>query len=217
MRLRFITTILALVCCFGLLACARQARNAGEPSTTVLGQIIYVAPFTQPVSTSELITGFIPEQQGRIPRDMLLSLDAKLREMLTADTKRGCAWFARTHGIPDMTRFHTSEQPQALPLWVAYGKKQGAKLLLIPQVLNWNERDGSNAGVVRAAHVRVEFFLLNVPEGALAGRSIFEEEQVGLTENLLTVGSFIQRRGVWVTADVLAAEGMRKAVRELGL
>lgn len=32
--------------------------------------------------------------------------------------------------------------------------------------------------------------MLKVDEGTLMNRSIYEEKQVGLTENLLTVGSF---------------------------
>ena len=100
---------------------------------------------------------------------------------------------------------------------MAYGKKQGAQLLLIPQVLDWHQREGSKAGVTESAHVRVEFFLLKVDDGSLMNRSIFEEKQVGLTENLLTVGSFFKRRGTWVTAEDLTVDGMRKAVKDLGL
>ena len=65
--------------------------------------------------------------------------------------------------------------------------------------------------------MRVEFFLLKVGDGTLMNRSIFEEEQVSLTENLLTAGSFFKRKGAWVTAEELAVDGMRKAVKDMGL
>ena len=54
-------------------------------------------------------------------------------------------------------------------------------------------------------------------DGTLMNRSIFEEEQVSLTENLLTAGSFFKRKGAWVTAEELAVDGMRKAVKDMGL
>lgn len=84
-------------------------------------------------------------------------------------------------------------------------------------MLDWHQREGSKAGVTNAAHVRVEFFLLRVDEGEVASRSVYDEQQVGLADNLLNMGTFIKRRGQWVTAEQLAAEGMRKAVKDMGL
>ncbi|MDR3319571.1 MAG: hypothetical protein LBS77_01095 [Desulfovibrio sp.] len=176
-----------------------------------------MAPFTQPVSTSDLITGALPEKQGRVPADMLPVLDRNLRDVLTNETKCAYTWLSAYQTSKDMTHFHTSKQPQALPRWIEYGKKSGERFLLIPQVLNWHEREGSNAGVTNAAHVRVEFFLFNVQSGVLVGRSVYEEEQTGLVDNLLDVGSFIRRHGAWVTAELLAGDGMRKAVKDFGL
>jgi hypothetical protein len=180
-------------------------------------ETLYVAAFTQPLGTSELIAGAIPEKQGRVPADMLPALDRNLRNVLAGEGKRSYRWLSPLAKALGAGRFHTSEQPQALSHWVEYGRKCGARFLLIPQVLDWREREGSEAGVTRAAHVRVEFFLLDVQNGVLTGRSVHEEEQVGLVDDLLSVGSFIRRHGTWVTADALAGDGMRKAVRELGL
>ena len=46
---------------------------------------------------------------------------------------------------------------------------------------------------------------------------VFEEKQLGLSENLLNMGSFLKRKGQWVTAEDLSVESMRKAVKDLGL
>lgn len=212
--------IFLLILCLALAgaACSRRPRSTADVPRAISTQYaISVAPFTQPVNSSQLIVGRIPEDQGRIPGDMLLALDMQLRRVLLTDTKRQYTFIAPQNLPPDLTTFHSSEQPQALPRWIAYGKKEGAQLLLIPQVLDWHEREGSKAGVTQSAHVRVEFFLLKVDEGTLMNRSIYEEKQVGLTENLLTVGSFFKRGGAWVTAEDLTVDGMRKAVKELGL
>jgi hypothetical protein len=215
MRGLFIT-LTALVCCLCIAGCARTPGRT-EQARIAAGETIYVASFTQPTSTSELITGIIPEKQGRVPADMMPALDRNLRGVLAGETKRTYGWLPVSGENPGMARFHASEQPQALPRWIEYGKKHGAGFLLIPQVLDWHEREGSNAGVIHAARVRLEFFLLNVRSGAVAGRSVYEEEQAGLVDDLLSIGSFIRRRGTWVTADVLAGDGMRKAVKDLGL
>ena len=137
--------------------------------------------------------------------------------MLTTDSKRQFKYIDTIDLPRDLTRFHSSEQPQALPLWIAYGKKQGAQLLLVPQILDWHERQGSTAGVTEPAHVRVEFFLINVANGSIMSRSVFEEKQEGLVDNLMNVGTFFKRRGQWVTAEELTEDGMRKAVKDMGL
>ncbi len=201
MRTRLHTVVLIVLCLALAVSCARRPRSTAEaPRVISASYSISVAPFTQPTNASQLIVGRIPEDQGRIPGDMLLALDMKLREVLLTDTKRRYTFIARQNLPQNLTQFHSSEQPQALPLWQ-----------------DWHQREGSRAGVTQSAHVRVEFFLLKVDDGTLMNRSIFEEKQVGLTENLLTVGSFFKRKGAWVTAEDLSVDGMRKAIKDLGL
>ena len=208
--------ILSLVMVLG--ACNKRPRSTADvPRNLSAAYTITVAPFTQPINASQLIMGRIPEDQGRIPEDMLTALDLRLRHVLTTQTNRQYKFIGQRTLPGNTTAFHSSEQPQALPLWIAYGKKQGAQLLLVPQVLDWHEREGSKAGVTQSAHVRVEFFLLRVDAGNIMERSIFEEKQAGLTDNLLQMGSFLKRKGQWVTAEELTEEGMNKAIKDLGL
>lgn len=214
-----LSIFLASAFCLTLaVACARQPSSTADvPRHVPPAYKISVAPFTQPLHPGQLIVGQIPENQGHIPHDALVTLDRQLREVLITGTKRQYIFIPR-HNLPlDLTNAHSTGQPGALPRWLAYGREHDAQYLLIPQVLDWHEREGSSAGVTQSAHVRVEFFLVNVAEGDLGNRSIFEEKQVGLTENLLTVGEFLKRKGAWVSAETLAVDGMQKAVRDLGL
>ncbi|MBQ9407292.1 MAG: hypothetical protein IJU37_11230 [Desulfovibrio sp.] len=199
-------------------ACSRRPRSTADvPRNVSQAYVVYVAPFTQPIVTGQLITGSIPEPQGRIPETQLPLLDQDMRSILSTETQRSYKFITSLDHPREVMHFHNAGQPQALPLWLAYGKKQGAQLLLVPLVLDWHEREGSDAGVTTPAHVRVEFFLINVDRGFVMSRSIFEEEQQGLVDNLLKVRSFFQRRGKWVTARQLCADGIRKAAKDLGL
>ena len=208
--------ILSLVMVLG--ACSKRPRSTADvPRNLSAAYTITVAPFTQPINASQLIMGRIPEDQGRIPEDMLTALDIRLRHVLTTQTNRQYKFIGQRTLPSNTNAFHSSEQPQALPRWIEYGKKQGAQVLLIPQVLDWHEREGSTAGVTQSAHVRIEFFLLRVDTGSIMDRSVFEEKQLGLSENLLNMGSFLKRKGQWVTAEDLSVESMRKAVKDLGL
>ena len=213
-RTLFLCALLA--CAIVATACSRRPRSTADvPRVVPMAFQVTVAPFTQPTDTGELILGQLPEDQGRIETKDLPALDTQFRHVLNGSTKRS---FVYATAMPRIgTGLHSSAQPQGLPRWLAYGRAQKAQLLLVPLVLTWHEREGSKAGVIKPAHVRLEFFLLRVSDGTIAGRSVFEEKQEGLADNLLTVGAFIKRRGAWVSANDLAAEAMAKAIKELGL
>ena len=109
--------------CLMLIACAcsrRPTSTADVPRVISPSYVISVAPFTQPINASQLITGRIPDNQGRIADEQLPSLDRRFHNVLTADSKRQFKYIDAIDLSRDLTRFHSSEQPQALPLWIAY-------------------------------------------------------------------------------------------------
>lgn len=200
------------------LACSRKPSSTADvPRLVPASYSITVAPFTQPHSAVDLIMGRIPEAQGVAGDGVLAGLDTRLRHVLQTQTKRSFAFTQKTPRKLAPTRFKGADQPKGLGQWLAVGRKDRAQLLLVPMVLDWHQREGSSAGVTTPAHVRVEFFLLKVADGTVMNRSVYEVEQTGLVNNLLTVGDFVKRHGQWVTAEDLAEEGMVKAVKELGL
>jgi hypothetical protein len=175
-----------------------------------------VAWFTQPTTTSELITGQLPEQQGKINPGLLPDLDSMLARTLSQESNRQYVTLQAPASMPSM-RYHESGNPQGLQTWLVIGKKADVDLLFVPQIITWQERDGSEAGVAKAASIKVEFYLVDVSRARLLKRSVFEEQQVGLSENLLTVDKFFKRKGRWVSATELTQEGVSKAIREFGL
>lgn len=206
---------LALLMLFLCAACNRQPTSTADvPRLLSQTYKIAVAPFSQPLHAGQLIMGNIPENQGKIPPDDLLALDLDLRHELQTHTRRQYN-FLNTGNAQVKTP--ASGQPKGLQFWVNYGREHSLEYILVPQVLDWHERDGSEAGVQKSAHMRVEFFLINVPNALVVNRSVYEEKQVGLVDNLLGVADFVKRKGQWVSARQLAGEGMLKAIKELGL
>jgi len=64
----------------------------------------------------------------------------------------------------------------------------------------------------------MDFYALRVDvEEPSISRFHFEETQESLSNNLLNVKKWFQRKGQWITAEQLAEEGMRQAITELGL
>ncbi|MBQ9536813.1 MAG: hypothetical protein IJU79_03380 [Desulfovibrionaceae bacterium] len=214
---KLLLLLLIFVLCLGNLSCKRQPKSTAEvPIVLSHGYTISVAPFTQPTTPQELILGRIPEQQGVINANDLQMLDQEFKHILYSKKNRRYVFLESRLPLTSLNT-HSAAQPQGLNYWVEYGRKHGADLLLVPQVLNWHEREGSRAGVTQSAWVRVEFFLLRIRTGQIMHRSIFEEKQEALTDNFLNIGSFLKRRGTWVTATDLAKDGMQKACKDLGI
>lgn len=214
---KYFLPILVLACAL-VAGCQRgRASTADVPYLISPNYNIAVAPFTQPFNMGQMISGMLPESQGKISEEELLSLDLDLREVLRSSTRRQYNFIIGARLPESYYKTGSSVQPGGLDDWIQYGKKHEAQLLLVPLVMDWHERQGSQAGVTESAHVRVEFYLINIAEGQIMGRSVFEEKQAGLADNLLSFGDFIKRKGQWVSARELTVDGMRKAIKELGL
>ncbi len=203
------------VCGLILSLCALTACQQAKSPVTPLPELrIGVAPFTQPSATTELLAGFIPEVQGAIPTDSLAQLDSYL-----ADALRGTTRTYSFIGMPATKLEKTGGRSlSALARWVEIGRKEGVDLLIVPMVINWQQRDGGNMGVRTSAEVMSDIFLIDVRgEGNLVKRSHFNEKQISLTDNMLNLGTFVRRGGRWLTAEELTQEAIARAVREFGL
>ena len=219
MKLR-IAFLLAVCCLLALMGCQRPARSTAEvPRIFSPRYSLAVMPFTQPTNACELILGHIPEGQGCISSDQMAYLDADLRDLLRARKNGRVVAFEPASVVPHTQPmdYKSSGAPQALASWARLAKKTGKDFVLVPQVLDWRERDGSRAGVSQSASVRLEFFLIHAATGLLQNHVVYDEEQVGLANNLLTMGDFVKRKGAWISARELADEGLAIMLKELGL
>ena len=86
--------------------------------------------------------------------------------------------------------------------------------LFKPQLAGARPIDRMIAGL---GAVTMDMYLVNINQERLISRYHFEETQESLTSNLLDLGKFVERSGKWLSARDLAAEGMRRGVKELGL
>ena len=202
--------LLALLCPLLFSGCPRHTQGLPFEDNIVAA----VAPFTQATETRDLMAGFIPPESEILSESELAGLDAAflsriLKPLADSGQVRACMASAET-GLED--ELHSS-----LDFWVAVGACAGADYLIVPQVLYWKERDGSSLGVTEPAGVVIDYSVIDVPEHGMATRVHFEETQVSLTENLLTVDKFIRRSGQWVTARELAEESLDLVVKELEL
>ena len=83
----------------------------------------------------------------------------------------------------------------------------GADVLLVGNVLRYQERVGQAAGSTRPAAVGFEVTLFGAPDGARLWRATFDERQQPLSENVLNAARYPGGGSRWLSAGELARWG----------
>jgi len=217
--------LLALVLCVALPACqrgrgaARADQAQQQPAEAPVSRAsLAVAPFGIPRDQRQLLAGTIPADSVTPGPETLTILDGILQSTLQANPSRdlrvknivtSCINFV--HRGPNPTR------EENLRYWQQVGQCAKTQLLLVPMVVHWQDRSGSSGGSGTPAWVILDLYVINVANGTLVNHFRYDYQQKALTDNLLEVRSFMQRRGRWVSAEDLAREGIERGIRELGL
>ena len=205
--------VLCLTMVFSLTGCALEPTGPLVPLTEVT---VGVAPAVQPETTIDLLAGYIPEDRKLASTEALLYFDGDMLTMI----KQNCDSARIIKAIPVASVTASSRKAgenTALTLWVKAARKANVELLIVPQILDWREREGGALGVTAPAKVFVQFYLINAKTGELVSRSVFNEQQQSLAGDLLNVRTFFKRGGKWLTAQELSREGIMNMIKEFGL
>jgi hypothetical protein len=95
------------------------------------------------------------------------------------------------------------------------GRLLGADAVMIGHIYRFKERIGTTYSVVSPASVAFDLHLIGVSNGRVLWSGHVDETQRSLSENLFEIGSFIKRKGEWVTADDLATSGLNDLLIKL--
>jgi hypothetical protein len=213
-RHAFASLLLALALAAASGCVGKQQEGPAEGLSGTLA----VAGFTQPAHSWELLAGYVPENVPLVDQEVLYSLDRILLELAKPGPGLAVLWPGTTRQCQEIAMFERGgERGSALDYWLEVGRCMGADWLLVPQVLEWRQRKGTELGVQTPASVMLELFVVDVAEGRVAMRHHFEETQRSLSENLLDAGKFLRRGAAWITAEELAREGMAIGLARFGL
>ena len=177
-----------------------------------------VAGFSIPDSSRELFPESKLPSLTTVDQKVLHSLDQIMEtELETRERKkfRGLALVRQCREI--VLQENPEERLSALRYWSLVGRCIPADYLLVPQLFDWQERQGGEWGTEQPARVVFDLYLLDVRNQEIENRFHFEQEQQPLFENLLSLASFLKRHGRWISAKDLAREGIVQGIRELGL
>jgi hypothetical protein len=91
---------------------------------------------------------------------------------------------------------------------IKLGRLQDADAVMVGNLYRFRERVGTSYSVVSPASVAFDLHLIGVSSGRLLWTGHVDETQKSLSENLFEIGSFIKRKGEWVSADEIATSGL---------
>jgi hypothetical protein len=95
------------------------------------------------------------------------------------------------------------------------GRQLSADAVLVGHLYRCKERIGTKYAADTPASVAFDLSLVSVTDGRLLWSGNFDETQKALNENLFLLGSFLKRKGSWVTAEEMAVTGLTNLLEKL--
>ena len=214
---RFLPALMILALTVALAVALTACSKPRPPISDSLPNLsLGVAGFTQPRTVNELLAGIAYSEQHQLNENVLLELDMAMQDTLLSQSQHSFKPLPDAYACQNSVK-ERNEKLSALDYWLAVGQCLDVDVLLVPQIIYWQERDGGDMGAQRPASVTLDMYLVNINQERLISRYHFDETQESLTSNLLDIDKFVERSGKWLSARDLAAEGMRRGVKELGL
>lgn len=168
------------LCLMGLVffmsACQEQALIPALPAPVVIA----VAPYNQPTHEAQLLAGYIPSEQGLASAADLAAYDELLQEKL-AQTRRHYI-FLTLDDLKVNIQKDSKGRANVLATWAKIAQDKGADYILIPQILEHEEKYDVGGDIYSPARLISDFYFVKAihPEsgskdGFLQARSHYKE------------------------------------------
>ncbi len=95
------------------------------------------------------------------------------------------------------------------------GHAFSAEAVLVGYLYRFQEREGTDFAVNRAASVAFDLYLIKPGDGAILWKGRFDKTQQHLSQNILDLDTFVKGQGRWMTAERLAEIGLEGVLRGL--
>lgn len=157
-------------------ACQEQALIPAIPAPVVIA----VAPYNQPTHEAQLLAGYIPREQGLATQSDLALYDELLQEKL-AKTHRQYLFLTYDDLNINIQR-DSKDRANVLATWAKIAQNNNADYILIPQILDYEEKYDVGGDVFSPARLISDFYLVKAinptndsPDGYLQARSHYKE------------------------------------------
>ncbi len=103
-------------------------------------------------------------------------------------------------------------EDRAKETFVEIGRELGSDFICGGFIFRFEERRGSSLGVERPASLAFDLHLFRIKDGVEFWKGRMDETQRPLSENILKIGSFLRRKGKWLTVEELASVGLEEVL-----
>jgi hypothetical protein len=220
MRIRLLTCMFLCGVLSLLWACVPRPAGPLLPEEHSLA----VVGFHQPRQGWEMLSSSRADQgealPGQLSAELLQELDLMLVDLLGKSSMRTILGPDVTRQCQELVLSRVNVERgrvSGLSYWLDVGRCTQANYLLVPQVLEWREREGGQWGVTEPGMVVLELTLLDIQNQVIARRFQYDERQRSLSEDLFQAGRFFRRGAKWVPTKELVRDGLQEGLRELGL
>lgn len=100
-------------------------------------------------------------------------------------------------------------------LLIKTGQTLGVDAVMVGYLYRFRDRIGNQYSVDSPASVAFDVHLIRVPDGRVLWSGHFDETQRSLSEDLFQIGTFLQRKARWITAQEMAVSGLENIIRTL--
>ena len=101
-------------------------------------------------------------------------------------------------------------------LFLSAVRRLEADAILVGYLYRAQDRQGGRFAVEQPASVAYGLYLLDAAQGRTIWSGEFDETQRSLNENLFHFGTFLKRRGEWITAEQMTAESLKEILNGFG-
>lgn len=157
-------------------ACQEQALIPAIPAPVVIA----VAPYNQPTHEAQLLAGYIPREQGLASQNDLACYDELLKEKL-AQTHRQYLFLTYDDLNINIQR-DSKDRANVLATWAKIAQNNNADYILVPQIIDYEEKYDVGGDIFSPARLISDFFLVKAinpandsPDGFLQARSHYKE------------------------------------------
>lgn len=157
-------------------ACQEQALIPAVPAPVVIA----VAPFNQPTHEAQLLAGYIPAEQGLATPDELALYTEILQGKLTKTHRHYI--FLTSEDLNVTIQRDSKDRANVLATWAKIAQDKGADYILVPQILEHEEKYGVGNDVYSPARLIADFYFIKAihpttesKDGFLQARSHYKE------------------------------------------
>jgi hypothetical protein len=145
---------------------------------------------------------------GKVAPDATRVLTADLTEWLAANTNYEIIFSDQSKLQIASALSQNGRLSADLGTLMQAGRESETDAVLVGYVYRYVERVGDKYSASAPASVAFGVHLIRVPDGRSVWQGHYDETQGTLLENLFQLGTFLRRKGQWITAEEMAREGL---------